>query len=73
MQKTTVYLPDHLKAGVEREARRRSTSEAEVIRDAIALRRVQAAGGGAPGLLSDVEPFRLSALIIELLDGFGER
>ena len=35
MQKTTVYLPDDLKAAVEREAQRRSSSEAEVIRDAI--------------------------------------
>jgi predicted RNase H-like HicB family nuclease len=34
-QKTTVYLPDHLKAAVEGEARRRGLSEAEVIRQAI--------------------------------------
>ncbi|MDZ7677438.1 MAG: CopG family transcriptional regulator [Acidimicrobiales bacterium] len=35
-KKTTVYLPDDLKAAVEREATRRGVSEAEVIRHAIA-------------------------------------
>ncbi|CAN5532436.1 type II toxin-antitoxin system antitoxin VapB26 [soil metagenome] len=35
MQKTTVYLPDHLKDAVERLAERRGTSEAAVIREAI--------------------------------------
>ncbi|MGI9016136.1 MAG: CopG family transcriptional regulator [Euzebya sp.] len=33
--KTTVYLTDQQKAGVEREARRQGLSEAEVIRRAI--------------------------------------
>jgi len=68
MQKTTVYLPDHLKAGVEREARRRSTSEAEVIRDAIAsaVQRPRPRAG-----LFDAEPF--AERVDELLDGFGER
>lgn len=68
MQKTTVYLPDDLKAGVEREARRRSTSEAEVIRDAIAsaVQRPRP----RPGLF-EAEPF--ADRVDELLDGFGER
>ncbi len=34
--KTTIYLPDELKAAVEREAKLRGSSEAEVIREAIA-------------------------------------
>lgn len=68
MQKTTVYLPDDLKARVEREARRRSTSEAEVIRDAIAsaVQRPRPRAG-----LFDAEPF--AERVDELLDGFGER
>ena len=36
MHKTTVYLPESIKSGVEREARLRSCSEAEVIRQAVA-------------------------------------
>ncbi|MGQ0433313.1 MAG: CopG family transcriptional regulator, partial [Microthrixaceae bacterium] len=32
--KTTLYLPDDLKAAVERESRRLGVSEAQVIRDA---------------------------------------
>jgi hypothetical protein len=35
MRKTTVYLPDELKARVERLARESQRSEAEVIRDAL--------------------------------------
>ena len=36
MVKTTLYLPDDLKKAVEREAARRQSSEAEVMRAAIA-------------------------------------
>ena len=36
VQKTTLYLPDDLKAAIEREARQRGVSEAHVIRQAIA-------------------------------------
>jgi len=35
MQRTTVYLPEGLKAGIEREARREGVTEAEVIRRAV--------------------------------------
>lgn len=35
MRKTTVYLPDELKARLERVAKTRGSSEAEVIRTAI--------------------------------------
>jgi len=35
-RKTTIYLPDALKAAVEADARQRGLSEAEVIRQAIA-------------------------------------
>ncbi|MEX0864730.1 MAG: CopG family transcriptional regulator [Acidimicrobiia bacterium] len=35
MHRTTVYLPEDLKAGIEREARREGVTEAEVIRRAV--------------------------------------
>lgn len=67
-RKTTIYLPDELKRGVEREARRRGSSEAEVIRQALA----EAIASPRPraGFL-DAEPF--AARADELLAGFGER
>lgn len=67
-RKTTVYLPEALKSAVEREARRRGSSEAAVIREAVA------AAVTAPrprGGLLDAEPFAGRA--DELLAGFGER
>jgi Arc/MetJ-type ribon-helix-helix transcriptional regulator len=36
MKRTTVYLPDELKAALERTAEARGTSEAEVVRAAVA-------------------------------------
>jgi len=68
-RKTTVYLPDELKAAIEREARRRGSSEATVIRDALtaAMTRPQPTVSG----LFDGEPF--AERVDELLDGFGER
>jgi hypothetical protein len=41
MVKTTLYLPDDLKRGVERAARQKQISEAEMIRTAIADALVQ--------------------------------
>jgi hypothetical protein len=35
MKKTTLYLPDELKAGLERVARQTGRSEAELVRNAI--------------------------------------
>ena len=67
-QKTTIYLPDELKAAVEGEARRRGLSEAEVIRQAI----TQAVSRPRPGVgIISGEPF--AERVDELLDGFGER
>ncbi|MDQ6725262.1 MAG: ribbon-helix-helix domain-containing protein [Actinomycetota bacterium] len=67
-RKTTIYLPDDVKQAVEREARRRGSSEAEVIRDAVAA--AVAAPAPVAGFL-DGEPFAAAAE--ELLAGFGER
>lgn len=67
-QKTTIYLPDELKAAVERLARQRGSSEADVIRaaltDAVAQTRPTA------GFL-DAEPF--AERVDDLLEGFGSR
>jgi hypothetical protein len=71
--KTTVYLPDDLKRALTRLANAEGTSEAELIREAIADRVRRAArprpqGGlfvsGDPGLAANAE---------EALVGFGER
>ena len=68
MQKTTVYLPDGLKAAVTREAQRRGIAEAEVIRNAIAaaVNRPKPRGG----LFASDEP--MAEHVDELLRGFGE-
>lgn len=66
--KTTIYLPDDLKAAIEGEARRRGLSEAEVIRRAIA--RDVARPRPRFGII-DGEPIAERAE--ELLNGFGER
>jgi predicted transcriptional regulator len=67
-QKTTIYLPDDLKAALEREAALRGQSEAEVVRQAIAA----AVGRPRPTVgLFDAEPF--AARVDEVLAGFGER
>jgi hypothetical protein len=71
MEKTTVYLPDDLKAAVKHAAHQRGVSEAEVIRESIRT----AVGGSRPrprgGLYSGTEP--VARHVDELLEGFGER
>ena len=69
VQKTTVYLPDDLKAAVERTARERGVVEAEVIRLAIAAAVSRPAARS--GLFASDEP--LASRVDELLEGFGER
>lgn len=69
MNKTTVYLPDDLKRGVERTALERSCSEAEVIRQAIqdAVSRPRPRPGIIPGDSAWAES------VDDCLSGFGER
>ncbi len=69
MHKTTVYLPEDLKAALAREARQRGVPEAQVIRQAIAA----AVSRPTPrtGLFASAEP--LASRVDELLAGFGER
>jgi predicted transcriptional regulator len=66
--KTTIYLPQELKAAVEREAHRRGTSEAAVIRHAITslVARPEPTVGFIEG-----EP--IAERVDEHLAGFGER
>ena len=70
MQKTTVYLPEELKAAIERKAQRAGLSEAEVIRRAIEADVAGERPRPRPGIFS-VEPF--AERVDELLEGFGER
>lgn len=66
--KTTLYLPDDLKAGIEREARRRGVPEAEVIRSALA------AGLSRPSPRAGIfDGPAIADRVDELLDGFGAR
>ena len=71
MEKTTLYLPDDLKAAVKRAAARQRISEAEVIRQSI--RQVVGAVRPRPcgGLFSSGHP--IARRTDELLSGFGER
>lgn len=69
MVKTTLYLPDDLKAELAREASRRGESEAELIRQA--LRRELGSARPRPrgALFSGTEP--IADRVDELLEGFG--
>ena len=69
MIKTTVYLPESLKREVARQARQRSCSEAEVIRQAVrdAVSRPKPRPGIIPGDDSWAEQ------VDKYLEGFGER
>jgi hypothetical protein len=73
MEKTTVYLPDDLKAALRRAARSTGRSEADLIREGIGLvtgthriaePRLPLFDSGQPDLAEGVD---------ELLRGFGER
>lgn len=69
MKKTTVYLPERLKRDVERHALRRSCSEAEVIRQAIAdaVSRPEP----RPGIIGGDSAW--AEHIDDYLEGFGDR
>ena len=72
MDKTTVYLPSELKQALAATAKRRGVSEAELIREGVALitavekppkPRLPLFSSGQPGIAEHVD---------ELLKGFGE-
>ncbi len=68
MNKTTVYLPETLKRGVERLARQRACSEAEVIRQVIrdAISRPEP----RPGIISGDSSW--AERVDDYMVGFGE-
>jgi hypothetical protein len=70
MKRTTIYLPDDLKAAVAGEAERSGRTEAEVIRAAVAAAVTPARPRPRPALYSG-EP--IADRVDDLLAGFGER
>jgi plasmid stability protein len=73
MKRTTIYLPDELKAALERTAARAGTSEAEVVRSAIAVATVDEASPRPRLPLFDSGDATLAERVDEeLAAGFGE-
>ncbi len=72
MKKTTIYLPDELKAALERVALERRRSEAELIREAVRdlVRNAETPRPRLP-LFSSDDP-TLAERVDEELRGFGE-
>jgi hypothetical protein len=73
MNKTTVYLPDHLKEALARTAATSGRSEAQVIRDAIAALTSRTPRPRPRGSLFASGDPGLSQRVDEALAGFGER
>lgn len=73
MEKTTVYLPSELKRALERAAQYEDRSEADLIREGVAVvtARHEAPEPTAP-LFDSGDPDFVSR-IDELMDGFGEQ
>lgn len=69
MAKTTLYLPDDLKRAIELEARRTSTSEADVVRRTLTQALLAERPKPRGGLFRGSEP--IADRVDELLDGFG--
>jgi Arc/MetJ-type ribon-helix-helix transcriptional regulator len=74
MKKTTLYLPEDLKNGLERVALQRGTSEAEVVREALAnlIDRAERPRPRVPLTGAPLGDSSLAERADELLDGFGE-
>jgi len=73
MRRTTVYLPDDLKIAVERAAERGGTSEADIIRSAVAAATADQAHPRPRLPLFDSGDSALSERVdAELAAGFGE-
>ncbi len=73
MKRTTIYLPDEMKAAIESEAARRGVTEAEVIRHAVEVelvarprRRIQ-----TPAIPEGIGE-DIALRVDELLEGLGE-
>jgi predicted transcriptional regulator len=73
MRKTTVYLPDDLKAQLARLANLTGQSEAELIREAVSKLVSDAERPRPRGGIFDSHEGGLAARVDEALAGFGER
>ena len=75
MRKTTVYLPDELKAALERAAAAGGKSEAELIRAGVERIAAEQAPPRSPRLplFSSGAPLVDQAEVDEALTGFGEQ
>jgi len=73
MRRTTIYLPDEMKASIEREAARSGSTEAEVIREAIG-EHLEKNRPPVPQLPVFPEGFGedIAGRVDELLEGMGE-
>lgn len=73
MKRTTIYLPDNLKTGVERLAKSARCTEAEVIRDAIATKIANQSAPlpRIPLFGQELDDPSIAERVDELLDGFG--
>jgi plasmid stability protein len=72
MRRTTVYLPDELKAALERTAAAQGTSEAEIVRGALAAATIEQAHPKPRLPLFDSGDSTLSERVDdELAAGFG--
>ena len=70
MQKTTVYLPDDVKADLERTAAETGRSEAEVIREAVREAVTRRPPPPTIGILVSDDP-HFAANVDQHLEGFG--
>lgn len=73
VKRTTIYLPDEMKAAIEREAARRGVTEAEMIRGAVS-EHLASKRGRRLNLPLFPEGFGedIAGRVDELLEGFGE-
>jgi len=73
VKRTTVYFPDEMKAAIEREAKRRDVTEAEVIRTAMSALLHDAAPPPIDlPLFREPLGFDLAGRVDEFLEGLGE-
>lgn len=72
MKKTTVYLPEELKASLERVAHQEGCSEAELIREAVKARVEERRRPPVVPLSRGIGDPTYAERVDERLDGFGE-
>ena len=71
MKRTTIYLPDELKARLEAAAKRRGVTEAEIVRRAVDKELTRGLQGA--GIITDPLPDGVSGRNLhEHMEGFGE-